>query len=210
MTFSVKRKISEEDFARFHRDFISSRRINVFLDVITFSILAFAFVITTFAMFYLKAFQLIGNSIVMLALAIFKYYIMTNKAKRAQQWAKRIYPMYGKKIPETEMTFYEDKIIFKNDVEENTVSAEKLYSIYFSDNSVNIYLNKISVFFVTKDDFASEEEWKAFYNFAKENYCKIKKVYFKTPVLKRDYFFSILISLVIIALIFWQTFFKFL
>ncbi|WP_027728345.1 YcxB family protein [Treponema sp. C6A8] len=210
MSFSIKRKISEEDFARFHRDFISSRRINVFLDVITFTILATTFLITTGVMIYLKAFQLAGNSIIVLALSIFKFYLMSNKEKRAVQWAKRVYPLYGKNIPETEMTFYEDKIIFKNDVEENTVSVEKLYSIYFSDETVNIYLNKISVFFVTKSDFASDEEWKAFYNFAKENYCKIKKVYFKTPVLKRDYFFSILISLVIIALIFWQTFFKFL
>ena len=91
---------------------------------------------------------------------------------------KLIFPKAVKKMYESdktlqlenEMTFTETQIESKDELHQEIIKKENIYSVLFGDSGVYIYKSKARVEIVPKHYFESEEQWNTFVEFAKQNY----------------------------------------
>ena len=196
MEYTVKKKMSEKDFKKLYEDSDSSRRFGFYLDVVTAVLFySMALVMAVLAIcFRLKIHYV--SFILILAIAVLKTRSLLKRNDAAGKWASVYYKsVLGDSMPETEMTFCEDKIILRNEIEEYILRPEDIYSFYFGDDALHFYQAKALPFSVLKDDFESGEKWAEFYSFAKAHYSKCRRVHFKKPVCKKDWILAILLGL---------------
>ena len=209
MKFSTQHKNTQEDFEQFFSDFTNNKITFVYMDFAVLTLLYCASImafITAFIFDFPE--NLLVDGFITLALALYRTYSLSNSKKRAVYKGKTVYSVYCKGMPEYSLDFSENEILYKNEAEEINFFPENFKSIYFTDERIVIYLYSGCPVFIFKSDFESQEKWQEFYDFAKANYCKIKKVYIKKPVAKYHYLLAVLLGLVIVAAIFGKLFFK--
>ena len=191
MDFCVKRSNTQEDFQNLYQNFISSRKSLVYLRLIILVFLYFTAILSLAATIWLKTEKMLFNFIFILAIAIWR---TLSLLKKNTSWAKQMYTLFSKDLPETTAIFQEKKVIVKNEVEELTMNPKDIYSIYLDDDTIYLYLTKVSPFFVVKSNFESEEKWQEFYDFVKTNYCTIKRVHKKNKISKKDRIFAVILG----------------
>lgn len=179
MKFTIERKYKRQDFEKLYADVKNCRGYFAVIDIAVVTLLYLSVALCAAVSFLIKSDRLIFNGALVLVLAACKTHSMLNKSKRAKKWAERQWNMFVKDFPDTSFSFEGDKLSLSNEIQDWTVYPKDFHSVFFADDAVYIYLTRATCVYVFESDFSGADEWQSFYDFAKANYCKTKRVYHK-------------------------------
>ncbi len=179
MKFTIERKYKHQDFEKFYADVKNCRGYFAVVDMAVVTLLYLSVALCAAVSFLIKSDRLIFNGALVLILAACKTHSMLNKSKRAKKWAERQWNMFAKDFPDTKFSFEGDKLFLSNEIQDWTVYPKDFHSIFFADDAVYIYITRATCVYIFESDFSGADEWKAFLDFAKANYCKTKRVFYK-------------------------------
>ncbi len=179
MQFTIERKYQRQDFEKLYADVKNCRGYFAVVDMAVVTLLYLSVALCAVVSFLIKSDRLIFNGTLVLVLAACKTHSMLNKSKRAKKWAERQWNMFAKDFPDTKFSFEGDKLFLSNEIQDWTVYPKDFHSIFFAEDAVYIYITRATCVYIFESDFSGADEWKVFLDFAKANYCKTKRVFYK-------------------------------